>query len=296
MSTLVEAVVAGTRYALTDNNPFRLESIDLWGMAPGHLLETQGAEQHGTTVEGFRLDPRDVALVIGFDGWDDDLVTPRRTLTQIFQRRASPLSLCFTFADGTVRQIDGHLLSGLGFARAGTDMNAMAAGAVVHCPDPTFYDPTEGAVTFELGAASSAGAVPTPVPTAIGASTINATTAVTYVGTWQSLPNRIRISGPITNFVLTNNTTGDVISAKNAVTIADGHYVDLDCRYGKASAVDYTGANWIANLTDSNDLTVFHFAPDPDAPGGINSISLTGSGVNSDTVVQITYYLRYLGA
>ncbi len=295
MTTLIEAIVAGTRYTLTDQNPFWVQSVGAWGMAPGHLLESRGAEQHGTTVEDFRLDPRDLELIIGFAGFDDDLVTPRRTLTSIFQRRATPLSVCFTFDDGTVRQVDGHLNTGLDFARSGLDHNYMLAAAVVHCPDPTFYDPTEAALTFQLGGGTG-GAVPTAVPTSVGASTINATTDITYTGNWRSLPSLIRIFGPITNFVLTNNISGNFISAKNGVSIADGAYVDLDCRYGAATAITNTGANWIANLADANDLTVFAILPDPDALGGINSISLTGSSVNADTVVQINYFNRYLAA
>ncbi len=296
MTTQVDAIVAGTTYALTDDAPFRIESVDGWGMAPGHLLESRGAEQHGTTVEGFRLDPRDLELIIGYSGEDATLRAARQSLMSIFQRRTDPLIIRFTYEDGGVRQIDGHLNSGLTLGRSGKDTNAQAAAVVIHCPDPTFYDPTEAALTFELGGGGGSGSVPTPVPTPIGASTIDVTTAVTYDGTAPSAPTLIRITGPITSFVLTNDTTGDNISAKAGVTIAAGAYVDLDCRYGAATAIDQTGANWIANLADADDLTVFHFAPDPEAPGGVNSISLTGTSVNSATNIAINYFLRYLGA
>lgn len=296
MTTTIEVIVAGTTYELTDDDPFRVESVELWGMAPGHLLESRGAEQHGTTIEGFRLDPRDLELIIGFSGEDADLLTAKRALLSIFQRRTEALTMRFTLDDGTVRDIDGHFLSGLTFVRDGKDHNAMRTPVVIHCGDPTFYDPSGESLTFELGGGSGSGVVPLVVPMAVGASTIDATTVVTYAGTWRSAPSLIRITGPITEFVLTNTTTGDVIAAKTGVSIAAGHYVDLDCRYGHATALLDGATNWIANLADANDLTVFHFAAAPEAAGGENSISLTGSGVTDVTNIQISYLDRYIGA
>lgn len=295
MTTQIDVIVSGTTYPLTDDDPFRCESVDDWGMAPGHILESRGAEQHGTTIEGFRLDPRDLELIIGFSGEDAALRACRQTLLSIFQR-GQTLTVKFTYDDATVRQIDGQFQSGLTFGRTGMSHNAQAAAAVIHCGDPTFYDPDGESLTFELGGGSDSFTVPTPVPTGVGASTIDASTDVVYAGTWQSQPTNIRVTGPITSFVLTNNATGDVIAAKAGITIAAGHYVDVDCRYGHATALLDGTSNWIANLADANDLTTFHIAPAPEASGGINSISLTGTNVTSATNIQISYLDRFLGA
>ena len=294
MATTIEAIVAGTTYSLTDEDPLWVEGVNP-GMAPGHLLESRGAEQHGSTVEGFRLDPRNLELIIGFQGTDTELYTARALLLRIFQRRADPVLLRFTFDDGSVRQIDCHLANGLQFARDGSDTDHMRCAAVLRCGDPSFYDPTAVALTFTLGGGSGSFAVPLTVPVAVGASTIDASLAVEYDGTWESAPHLIRVTGPITEFVLTNETTGDSIQARAGVTIAAGHYVDIDTRYGSASAL-YDGAtNWIANLDDADDLTVFRLAEDPDAPGGINVLNVTGSGVTSASQVDVGYYTRYLG-
>jgi hypothetical protein len=297
MATVVAAIVAGTTYTLTDENPFWIEHISEWGMAPGHMLESRGAEQHGTTVEDFRLDPRDLELIIGFRGLNSELLTARRTLLSIFQRRTDPVLIRFTFDDGTVRQIDGTLASGLGFARDGQDHDYQRAAAVIHCGDPTFYDPAGQGVTFELGGAAGAGGiVPTPVPTEVGASTLDASAPITYAGTWRSLPTLIRITGPITDFVLTNVTTGADITAKSGVSISSGNYVDICCLYGQVSVLFNGVTNWISNITDGSELTTWALEPDPDAPGGINTITLTGSGVTDQTSVHIAYYERFLGA
>lgn len=293
MTTIIEAIVAGTTYSLTDEDPFWVEGVNP-GMAPGHLLESRGAEQHGSTVEGFRLDPRNLELVLGFQGEDADLFTARALLLRIFQRRADPLLLRFTFDDGSVRQIDGYLASGLQFARDGKDHDTMRAAAVLRCGDPSFYDPTAEALTFTLGGGSG-GIIPTPIPTEIGSSVIDASLSVQYDGTWQSAPHLIRITGPITNFALANETTAATIRAKTGVTIAAGHYVDIDCRYGSVSALLDGSSNWIANLDDADDLTVFHLAQDPDAPGGLNTLTVTGTGVTNATQVDVSFYTRYLG-
>jgi hypothetical protein len=297
VATVITAIVAGTETILTDEDPFWIESVDGWGMAPGHLLESRGPEQHGSTYEDFRLDPRELELIIGFMGTDAELLAYRRELLTVFQRRTDAMILRFTFDDGTVRQIDCRLASGLMLSRDGRDHNVMRAAAVLRCPDPTFYDPTAEAITFELGGGGGSGfIVPMPVPTEVGASTIDAGTSITYDGTWRSLPHLIRITGPITEFVLTNDTTGADLTAKAGITIAAGDYYDIDCWYGIATVVDSLGVSKIHNLTDTSELTTFAILPDPDAAGGINSISLTGSGVTAATNIQINYLNRYLGA
>lgn len=294
MTTIIQAIVGGVTYTLTDQDPLWVESVNP-GMAPGHILESRGAEQHGSTIEGFRLDPRNLEIIFGFRGTEDELRTARALLLRIFQRRTEPVLLRFIFDDGAVRQIDGHLASGLTFARDGKDHDYMRAAAVLRCGDPSFYDPTAEALTFTLGGGSGAFAVPLTVPAAVGSSTLDASIGVEYDGTWESAPHLIRITGPITNFVLTNETTGEAIQAKTGVTISAGDYVDLDTRYGSVSAVDDAGADWIANLDDADDLTVFRLAPDPDAPDGLNVLTVTGTAVTDATKIDLSFYKRFLG-
>jgi hypothetical protein len=294
MTTTIEAIVGGTTYSLTDEDPFWVESVNP-GMAPGHLLESRGAEQHGATIEGFRLDPRNLELVIGFQGTDTELFTARATLLRIFQRRAEPVLLRFTLDDDSVYQIDGHLANGLQFARDGRDHDNMRCAVILRCGDPSFYDPTAVALTFTLGGGSGSFTVPLTVPVAVGASTIDASLAVEYDGTWEAAPHLIRITGPITEFVLTNETNGDAIQARAGVSIAAGHYVDIDTRYGSVGVTLDGATDWIANLDDADDLTTFRLDEDPDAPGGINVLTVTGSGVTSATQVDVSYYTRYLG-
>jgi hypothetical protein len=149
-------------------------------------------------------------------------------------------------------------------------------------------------VTFALGGGGGTMEVPTEVPTEIGASDINMTQAVLYTGTWYSFP-QIRIEGPITDCVITNETTGEKLDF-TGTTIADGDYYLIDTRYGRKSVIDSNGANKISKLTSDSDLATFHLEPPGAvAPDGSNSVRVEGSSIDAGTIVYMTYYRRYLG-
>ena len=77
MTTTIDVITDGTTTSLTDEDPFFIESIDGVGASPGHLIESRGPQQHGATVEGYRLDPREIEIVVGFLS-EDGLSDPNR--------------------------------------------------------------------------------------------------------------------------------------------------------------------------------------------------------------------------
>lgn len=292
MTPTISVIVDGVEHALSEIGS--LIAHDGWGMAPLHRLESRGSEQHGLIDEGYRLDARLADLVFRLPGGTlDDLYAQREAALRLFSPLA-PIILKWSLGSG-VRYIDCEYYGDLSMDWSADDWAAPKLAVTLRAADPTFYDPAAVAVTFVLGGGSDTGAVPTPVPTGVGASSIDASQAITYPGTWQALPELIRVTGPITNFVLSNEITGDAIRAKSGVSIGAGHYYDIDPRYGEATVLDDTGANVISNLQDDDDLTVFHLAAAPEAPGGVNVLRLTGSGVNSATKLELTYFVRYLG-
>jgi hypothetical protein len=78
--------------------------------------------------------------------------------------------------------------------------------------------------------------------------------------------------GPITSPVITNAITGDKLDF-TGTTIVGGASYTIDCRYGQKTVVDSAGANQISKLTSDSDLSTFCLLPDPDAPGGANTLS-----------------------
>ena len=78
-------------------------------------------------------------------------------------------------------------------------------------------------------------------------------------------------------------------------TIATGHYYDIDCRYGYKTVLLDGTTNKIADLTAASDLATFHLAADPEVVGGANNINVTGSAIDANTKVTVTYTRRYIG-
>jgi hypothetical protein len=216
----------------------------------------------------------------------------RSQLLDIFKPSNTPGTLKWEL-NGVVRQIDGYSVGDLRYS--GSDRNYLVQRAVVtiKCPDPTWYDPSGQAVNFAVGGGSDVFEVPTVIPMTVGASSIDASQSIDYAGSVESYPT-IRIDGPITNPIITNDATGDKLDF-TGYTIADNDYYSIDLRYGYKTVLDSSGVNQISKLSNDSDLATFSIKPDPDVVGGINSMSVTGTSITADTKVSINYYERYLG-
>lgn len=290
---MLSLIRGGTAYPLDDGTYALLTGDDGWGMAPLHRLQERGPQQHGDTDKGFRLDPRIGRLVLFLKGSSrEDLYIKRQTLLDLFAPGDEALKLRWELSD--TKQIDCYYIGDMNMS--GSDRKGFSQEVVItfKAPDPTFYNPTAEARTFNLGGASDALVVPMEVPMVVGASTLDSTTVITYTGNWRSYPHLIRITGPITDCIITNNTTGEVLDF-TGVTISAGDYYELDLRYGQKTVVDSNGNNKIADLTDDSDLATWHLASTREVTGGINSINVAGTSVTEATTVEITYYVRYLG-
>jgi hypothetical protein len=89
-------------------------------------------------------------------------------------------------------------------------------------------------------------------------------------------------------------TTGEVLDF-TGTTIGAGEWYELDLRYGYKTVLDNSGANVVSDLSSDSDLATWHLATDPEAAGGINSITVTGSAVTEATSVHLVWFERYLG-
>lgn len=283
----LELIRGGTAYSLDDGTYCKWIGDDGWGIAPLHRLTERGPLQHGDTDRGFRLDPRigQLALIILADT-EDEMYTARATLLGLFAP-AETLALRWTLP-GRTRQIDVHLVSGMTMSSTERGVWAQKVAVTLRAPDPTFYDPAGKAVTFRLGGGGDALVIPMEVPMVVGASVIDSSTVVDNDGDWFSYPHLIRITGPIEDPVITNETTGEKLDF-TGTTIAALDYYDLDLRYGHKTVVDSTGANKIADLTGDSDLATWHLEP------GENSIRVTGLDATEATKVEISFFMRYMG-
>jgi hypothetical protein len=275
----VTVISSGNELHLVD--PFRLLEWEGLGAAVLHRLSERGPQQHGDSDLGYLLDPRFVTLIIGLIGasksqkWD--------YLAQLYSafHPSHLIKLRFDLDNGAVRQIDCRYYDGLTAMPPEDNPRYQKAGVIVK------------AVTFQLGGGGGAWEFPMEVPWTVGASTIDQTTPISYAGSAPSFPT-IRITGPITDAVITNETLGLNLDF-TGVTIAGGSYYDIDLRYGAKTVVDQAGTNKIADLTDDSDLATWRIAEDPDAPGGENSIRVAGSGITATTKAEVAYFTRYIG-
>ena len=304
MAFTVDVIIGAVEHSLTDGSLCYFQGDDGLGMSPLHRLIERGPLQHGETDRGFRLDPRFFRLFLDVEGssWEN-LWTKRNSLLDIFRPTNDPVIVRWTFDpdaaglggfDSTIRQIDAFLEGDMKMPSSRREAFAQKVVVGLKANDPTFYDPTAIAVTFQLGGASGSNMpVPSEVPTEIGGSTIDQSTAVNYTGNVQSYPV-IRVTGPITDPVITNNTIGLGLDF-TGTTIAGGDYYDIDLRYGEKSVEDSSGDNQLADLVNSSDFATWRLETSPDAPSGINSINVAGTAATSSTKVELTYWVRYIG-
>jgi hypothetical protein len=118
-------------------------------------------------------------------------------------------------------------------------------------------------------------------------------TNITYLGTWLTYP-KIIITGPLNDAVITNQETGEKIELD--YNIPAGRVVTIDLAYGVKTIQDDLGVNLIGVLSSDSDLATFHIAPDPEVAGGLNHISIVGTGESLGvTQVEIQFLNRYFG-
>lgn len=299
----VYAVFGNTVFDLNRGDPAYFEGEDGLGMADLHRLEERGPLQHGSTDRGYRLDPRIASYVFGVFGWTkSDLWNKRDELLNIF-RPVYTIVMKHELDNGLVRCLDCVFAGGLKMPAQDRHGGIFQKVAItLKADDPTFYDPVAQAVTFNLAGGGS-GAVPSAVPMLVGTSTLNQDIVIEYAGSALSYPQLIRITGPITDCVITNLTTDEKLDF-TGVTIAGSDYYDIDLRYGYKTVKDKAGANKLADLTDDSDLATWHLTAEKggtliQGPGGewvcLNGIRVTGSSVTESTEVEMTYHNRYLG-
>jgi hypothetical protein len=293
MTTLDLIHPNGTTYSLSDGNPFALLDEEM-GMADVRRITDRGPLQHGDSDIDFRLEP--TTYVVGLlmyaasisEHYDNRALTLR-----IFRPSNTPLKLRWTLDNGDVRQIDMHISGRLVFGSKERGGFTQRFVVPLRAADPTFYDPSQQAVTYGVGGGSGGFVVPVVVPLGVGASTVNQTKTILYAGTWRDYPI-VLITGPITNCVITNTTTGDKLDF-TGVAISAGTTYTIDCRPGRKTVTDGAGTSHIDQLSDDSDLQTFSLEADPEAPGGNNSITVTGSAATTATEIYLQFYNRYVG-
>ena len=311
MSIGLTAVVAGETYDLNDGVEIRLLDYDL-GVAAARRLSQRAPAQQGDTDLGYRMDPRFVDLMWAIRGQDiEDYRDIRERMMIVFQPRDDDtVQLIFDFASRT-RALDVNLEGEL-LWRDRIERTELVSG-VFKASDPRLYDPELHTVLFSIAAGGGSVAgwpVAWPIPWAIGADTLDMAVAINYAGGSRIGAREypvIRVFGPITNPIVTNETTGEIIDLSDGggLVLSDAtEWVEIDLasppRRDAKTILDQDGNSADQYLTTDSDLATWHLAPAGEKlPAGnycdgANTIRVTGSGVTSQTLITMRYYDRYL--
>ncbi len=277
------------------------------GMPDIDYIEQRGPLQHGNTIYDYRLQPRLIQIMFRENGcsrqeyWDIranilNLLRPNRQLACEFGLG----TLRKIYPDASRRDIRVMIEQGPEFvARQQNKWDEFSVMETIRfiAPDPTFYNPVPTTVSavFATGSAD----LVFPVTFLSGNLIFGGVSGLfgmntTYTGTWMSYPTFILV-GPLTDVVITNSTTGEVIDI-SSYTMVIGETVTINLEYGNKSINSSINGNLIRYLASASDFATFHIEPAPKAPGGVNSISIVCAGVDENqSSVQMSYYTRYIG-
>lgn len=305
------AATAGQVYDLNDGAKIALMAYDL-GLANIRRLAQRPPLQQGDTDLGFRIDPRYVDLFWAIQGTSlIDYRAIRDRFLEVWVPRDEAVVLTFTFED-QVRALDVYLDGELNWHDRIAAVEKVSG--VFKASDPRLYDPEVRTFLFNLASEGSSGdgwTIPWAIPWAIGTDVLNGATTLLYAGGSRlAAPEYpvIRISGPIDNPAIINETTGETIdlSANGGLSIpSSAEWVDIDLsgydRRDSKTIRDQAGTSVDQYLSTDSDLATWHLAPAGERlyngsyATGSNIIRVTGDNVNSLTVVSLTYYDRYHG-
>lgn len=284
-----EIIRGGTTLDISDMVKYHVVEFDGFGAPPVRRLTQRGPLQNGDSDVGFRLDPRTMRLSVQAYGSTSDTFHSRREeLLSLMKPGTDAVKLRWTFA-GVQRQIDCHLSGGLNLGSQSFLRNNFRDVIELRASDPTWYDPAGGSVTFALSAGGTGMPIPLIVPITFGASTLSAFEAITLSGAnaWDTFPI-IYVTGPVTNLILTNTATGDVLDFTGS-SVGGGVTYTIDLRYGYKTVIDSSSVNRISQLTAASNIATWRLVP------GSNSISVAGTSATSATAIVVQYNQRYIG-
>lgn len=293
---MIYAIINGVEYDLNYGDPAKFEGEDDLGMPDLHRMEERGPMQHGSTDRGYRLDPRFPTYIFGIMASTKAQLWDRRTeLLRLF-RPSQSIIMKHELPNGDIRYLDCVVNGGLKMPAQDRKAGIFQKVAVVlKANDPTFYDPLADEHTFALVGGADECLVPTEIPmtVGIGASTVYLTEPIANEGDVAAYPI-IRITGPIENPKITNISTGEVLDL-DGITIAGGHYYEIDLRYGYKRVLDNHGVVRTAELSSDSDLVTWHLADDSEVTDGINSVEAQGIGMTDFSGISLVWFNRYIG-
>lgn len=227
----------------------------------------QGPLQHGATDRGFLLKPRLMTFLVKMRATTPtEFYTRRKAVIDVLRPAVNntPAQLRVTLPDATVWKLNVFLTKPPVFIRNSALSEDVEFTLIA--PDPVWTQHTS--VTYLQF-----------VQTDVGTSKI-----LTYTGGWITVPYPFSIRGPLDHPIIQNLTANTKIDLNYSVP--DAQTVLIDLRYGYKTIL-LGATSLLQYLSSDSDLEGFYLLPAPDATGGNNTISLSGSGQGSNTLISL---------
>lgn len=282
-------------YFYANDEVIQFLTIGNFGAPDTEFVTRRGYKQHGATEVEVLLNPRTISLELKRNPacsrqeyWDN-----RLALHEFLRpNRNGPITLTLRQPDGAMRSIVVRADPGLEFPPLGTDTNHWDVRESLDfiAFDPLWFDPA--AVVFDDAATTDTQLVfPITFPIIFGLSGVFFSTGTfTYTGTWKTYPT-MTLTGPYTRATITNVTTG--ISIVLNVAIGAGEQRIITLTPGDQSIIDAFGVNRFSDLSPGSNLIDFNIRPDPEVPGGIQTISAGFVDGTGDSAFELEFNNRY---
>lgn len=264
---------SATSHALdgsSTSNPLALRGRQGIGMPPIANLDQRTPLRPGTTIRFVDIQPRvvTVPLLVSGNGSETTLRTTLRSMMTWFNTTSTPGTLRATAPDSTQRDLTAYYYAGLELAEDEQDRGPgwQLVPLQLLAADPFWYDTSATTTTY--------------TNTQMGS-----TQTITNTGDYLVYPTWT-ITGPFTNLVITNTTTGYKIdlSGGGGLSLTNGQTLTIDTKAG--TLVGPSSANEISHLTTASVL--FPFVT------GANAITFTYTGgVLGQTTAAYSYKNRW---
>lgn len=279
------------------NDDVRLLAYGNIGAPPTQFITRRGYLQDGVTEVAFVLQQRTINVQLWHSpACDRQTFWDYRAELLNFLRpnRNGPMTFTIRTPNGNIRSIIVRADPGLTFPSQNNNNNWNINEPLDFiCFDPTFFDSSQ-VVTVMSSTTQLQLIFPITFPITFGTSDVFLTTgSITYVGTWKSYPT-ITITGPYTRANIQHVQLGVNISLNVAIAAGESRIIDLTP--GSQSITDASGNNKFSDLGAGSDLVDFAIYPDPEMPGGVQTITVQlVDGVAGVSTATIRYYTRYFG-
>jgi len=295
----------GEMYKFRDGvEKFVISGTNGLGLPRINYRTQRGPFQDGETVLGFVLEPRTLTLIHRHNGcsrqeyWDmrAELLNVTRPNRQSLTEFATGI-LRKRLPDNSQRDLNVLISSGLQFNDNPAKWDEFSVQPVVQfiAHDPVLFNPIQESASFVNFVALGELVFPITFDAdgiVFNSDDIQLSTSVTTVGTYKTFP-LIVITGPITNPSITNATINTKIELNT--TINAGVIATISLEFGNKTVVDNNGDNLIGFLSTDSDLANFRLEVDPTATDGLNTINVSGSNINENTAITMSWFDRYIG-